>query len=161
VNEKLDERLTTGHDGVIVNTEPEKKIVADMLWRGIKVAPAWLVLSFLIWGTDGVASGAYGIALVFANFIAAAGLLTWAGRISPGALMFAALGGFILRLAVLTIAVIAASKISVFAPVPLGITIIVSHLGLLVWETRYVSLSLAYPGLGPARLAQKQRKEMK
>jgi hypothetical protein len=161
VNEKLDERLTTGHDGVIVNTEPEKKIVADMLWRGIKVAPAGLGLSFLIWGTDGVASGAYGIALVFANFIAAAGLLTWAGRISPGALMFAALGGFILRLAVLTIAVIAASKISVFAPVPLGITIIVSHLGLLVWETRYVSLSLAYPGLGPARLAQKQRKEMK
>jgi hypothetical protein len=161
VNEKLDERLTTGHDGVIVNIEPEKKIVADMLWRGIKVAPAWLVLSFLIFGIDGVASGAYGIALVFANFIAAAGLLTWAGRISPGALMFAALGGFILRLAVLTVAVIAASKISVFAPVPLGITIIVSHLGLLVWETRYVSLSLAYPGLGPARLAQKQRKETK
>ncbi len=161
MNEKLDERLTTGHDGVIVNIEPEKKIVADMLWRGIKVAPAWLVLSFLIFGIDGVASGAYGIALVFANFIAAAGLLTWAGRISPGALMFAALGGFILRLAVLTVAVIAASKISVFAPVPLGITIIVSHLGLLVWETRYVSLSLAYPGLGPARLAQKQRKETK
>ena len=136
MNEKLDERLTTAQDGIVVNTEPEKKIVADMLWRGIKVAPAWLVFSFLIWGTDGVASGAYGIALVFANFIAAAGLLTWAGRISPGALMFAALGGFILRLAVLTVAVIAASKISVFAPVPLGVRISVSHLVLLVWETR-------------------------
>jgi hypothetical protein len=101
------------------------------------------------------------IALVFANFIAAAALLTWAGRISPGALMFAALGGFILRLVVLTIAVIAASKISVFAPVPLGITIIVSHLGLLVWETRYVSLSLAYPGLGPSNMTPKKCKEIK
>lgn len=161
MNGKLGERLTTAQDGVVVNIEPEKKIVADMLWRGIKVAPAWLAFSFLIWGADGAASAAYGIGLVFANFIAAAALLTWAGRISPGALMFAALGGFILRLAVLTIAVIAASKTSVFAPVPLGTTIIVSHLGLLVWETRYVSLSLAYPGLGPARLAQKQYKEMK
>tara|TARA_Y100001949_G_scaffold53905_1_gene45336 strand:+ start:8743 stop:9228 length:486 start_codon:yes stop_codon:yes gene_type:complete len=161
MNEKLDEDLMTAQEDAVVNIEPEKRIVADMLWRGIKVAPVWLVFSFLIWGTDGAASGAYGIALVFANFIAAAGLLTWAGRISPGALMFAALGGFILRLVILTVAVIAASKVSVFAPVPLGITIIVSHLGLLVWETRYVSLSLAYPGLGPARLAQKQCKEMK
>ena len=55
MNEKLDERSTTAQDGIGVNIEPEKKIVADMLWRGIKVAPAWLVLSFLIWGTDGAA----------------------------------------------------------------------------------------------------------
>ena len=61
----------------------------------------------------------------------------------------------------MTVAVIAASKISVFAPVPLGITIIVSHLGLLIWETRYVSLSLAYPGIGPRPLGKKNYKEMK
>ena len=53
------------------------------------------------------------------------------------------------------------SKITFFAPVPLAITIIVSHLGLLVWETRYVSLSLAYPGLGPSHMTQKNRKEIK
>ena len=33
--------------------------------------------------------------------------------------------------------------------VPLAITLLVTHLGLLLWETRYVSLSLAYPGLKP------------
>jgi hypothetical protein len=32
---------------------------------------------------------------------------------------------------------------------PLGLTIILAHLGLLFWELRYVSLSLAYPGLKP------------
>jgi|ETN01SMinimDraft_1059929.scaffolds.fasta_scaffold180934_1 hypothetical protein len=160
MNERAEQPLLTPQD-LQTNAEPEKGIVADMVVRGIKIAPVWLIISWLVWGVDGVASAAYGLGLIFANFIAAAAFLTWAGRISAGALMFAALGGFIVRLGVLTLAVVAASKISVFAPVPLGITIIVSHLGLLVWETRYVSLSLAYPGLGPAHMTQTNCKETK
>jgi hypothetical protein len=31
----------------------------------------------------------------------------------------------------------------------LGVCILVTHLGLLFWELRYVSASLAYPGLKP------------
>jgi hypothetical protein len=31
----------------------------------------------------------------------------------------------------------------------LGATIIVTHLGLLVWELKYVAMSLAFPGLKP------------
>jgi len=34
---------------------------------------------------------------------------------------------------------------------PLGLTLIVTHLGLLLWETRYVSASLAFPGLKPRK----------
>jgi hypothetical protein len=37
------------------------------------------------------------------------------------------------------------------ATAPLAITIVVTHLGLLFWETRHVSASLAYPGLKPRR----------
>ena len=143
------------------NDEPEKGIVVDMLRRGIKIVPAWLLISLLVWGVDGALSAAYGVALIFANFLTASLLLTWAALISSAALMFADLFGFIVRLGALTVAVIAVSKISFFAPVPLGITIIVSHLGLLVWETRYVSLSLAYPGLGPDNMAPKKFKEIK
>ena len=33
----------------------------------------------------------------------------------------------------------------------LAITILVTHLGLLFWETRYVSATLAYPALKPRR----------
>jgi hypothetical protein len=33
----------------------------------------------------------------------------------------------------------------------LGATIIVTHLGLLLWELKYVAISLAHPGLKPAR----------
>ncbi|MEC8975760.1 MAG: ATP synthase subunit I [Actinomycetota bacterium] len=161
MKQNLGERFIDTPENARGNTEPERGIVADMLRRGVKFVPMWLLFTLLLWGPDGAASAAYGIGLIFANFIAAAALLTWAGRISPTALMVAALGGFILRLGVLTVAVIAASKISVFAPVPLGITIIVSHLGLLIWETRYVSLSLAYPGIGPRPLGKKNYKEMK
>ena len=30
-------------------------------------------------------------------------------------------------------------------------TILITHVGLLMWETRYVSISLAYPGLKPRK----------
>ena len=31
----------------------------------------------------------------------------------------------------------------------LGLTLVISHLGLLFWEMRYVSATLAFPGLKP------------
>jgi hypothetical protein len=37
-----------------------------------------------------------------------------------------------------------------------GLTIIVTHLGLLIWETRFVSASLAFPGLKPPRASTTQ-----
>jgi len=60
------------------NDEPEKGIVVDMLRRGLKIVPAWLLISLLIWGVDGALSAAYGVALIFANFLTAALFLTWA-----------------------------------------------------------------------------------
>lgn len=35
------------------------------------------------------------------------------------------------------------------ALVPFGVTIVVAHLGLLFWETKYISASLAFPALKP------------
>jgi hypothetical protein len=34
--------------------------------------------------------------------------------------------------------------------VALGVTVLVTHLGLLFWELRYVSATLAFPALKPA-----------
>ena len=64
--------------------------------------------------------------------------------------MVAALGGFALRLFLLT-AIVWLVKDQAWVDITaLGFTLIVTHLGLLVWETRHVSASLAYPGLKPA-----------
>ncbi len=126
---------------------PERSIARDIVRRGLLIAPVWVVVAGLIWGFGGAASAAYGLALVLANLFAAAAIITHAARISLNALMAAVLGGFIVRIGLLLAAVFAVSWHSLFEPVPLAITVLVTHLGLLTWEARYVSLSLANPGL--------------
>ena len=130
-------------------SEPERSIARDIVRRGLLVAPFWILATGLIWGVGGAASSAYGLALVLANLLAAAAIITHAARISPNVLMAAVMGGFIVRIVLLAAAVFAVSWHSLFEAVPLAITILVSHLGLLTWETRYVSLALAQPGLVP------------
>ena len=102
-----------------------------------------------IWGADGAWSTAYAIGLVLVNFMLSASLIGWAARISLAALMAATLFGYLFRLGAdlpRRVLVKDAGWISIPA---IGTAIIVTHLGLLVWELRYVSISLAYPGLKP------------
>jgi Na+/H+-dicarboxylate symporter len=49
------------------------------------------------------------------------------------------------------VAVFAVRNLGWVELMPLGLTIILAHLGLLFWELRYVSLSLAYPGFKPRK----------
>jgi len=63
--------------------------------------------------------------------------------------MAAVLGGYMLRLGVLTVAILIVKDMSWVERAPLFTTLLVTHVGLLIWETRSVSLSLAYPGLKP------------
>ena len=89
------------------------------------------------------------VALVVGNFLLAARIMAVTARISINALMGAVLGGYVLRLALITTAVLLIKDLSWVELIPLCATLIVTHLGLLIWETRYVSMTLAYPGLKP------------
>jgi hypothetical protein len=129
----------------------ESTIARDMVRRGLPAAPVLLLVSGLGWGLDGALSSAYGIVLVVANLALSAALLVWASRISLAMMMGVALGGNLVRLALVFAAVILVRDLSWVELWPLGITIIVTHLGLLFWETRYVSASLAFPALRPPR----------
>ena len=127
----------------------ERAIATDLVKRGLFVAPALLVLFGITHGLEGALSSGYGLVLVLLNFAFAAALLTWTVRVSLSLMMAAVLGGYVLRLGLITAAVLAVRDASWVEMVPLGVTIIVTHLGLLLWETRYVSASLAYPALKP------------
>lgn len=127
----------------------ERQVAGDMIRRGLPVAPVLVVVAGLIWGLDGALSAAYGLAIVLANFALAAVLLSWAGRRSVALLMGVALFGYVFRLGLVTLAVLAVKDLAWVALVPLGLTIVISHLGLLFWETSRVSASLAFPGLKP------------
>jgi len=64
--------------------------------------------------------------------------------------MGVALFGYLIRLALIFLAIWLVRGASWVALVPLGITIISAHLGLLFWEMKYISASLAFPALKPS-----------
>lgn len=129
---------------------PERQVARDLVRRGLIIAPLAIAAGAIGWGAAGAASVAFALALVLANFAVAAALLGWAARISLGLLMGVSLFGFVVRLAAISAAVLLVADQAWVEPIPLGITLVVTHLGLLFWETRYVSASLAFPGLKPS-----------
>lgn len=140
-------------DAVADPAAPELQIARDLARRALVVAPLFLLLCGALWGLDGLASSAFALVLVVANFALAAALMAWGVRISVGALGAAVLGGYILRLALITVAVLAVVDAAWMNLPALGLTLVGAHLVLLTWETRYVSASLAYPGLKPSQAA--------
>jgi len=127
----------------------EQQIATDMIRRSVFVAPVLIGLCAIPWGLHGALSSAFAIAIVLVNFAVAASLLAWTARISLALMMGAALGGYLLRLALISAAVLLVKDLAWVELWPLGLTLIVTHLGLLGWETKYVSASLAFPGLKP------------
>ena len=130
---------------------PEVEISTDMIKRGIVVAPVLIALSGVIWQANGAWSSAYGIAIVLVNFALAAGMIAISVRISYAALLAATLFGYIARLALIFFAVFLVRNTGWISMPAVGMSIIVTHLGLLVWELKYVAISLAFPGLKPSQ----------
>ena len=97
--------------------------------------------------------------LVALNFFVSARLIGWAAARSLALLQGAVLGGFIVRLFALTLIVLGLEQFS-FIDIPvLVLTIAVTHIALLIWETRYVSLTLAAPGLKPGVVDREPKDE--
>ena len=130
---------------------PEITVSLDIIKRGAYVAPIIVAVCAVFAGLDGVFSSLYGIALVLVNFFFAAGLVAVTARISLGLMMGAVLFGYLARLGLIFLAVILVRDASWISLTALGLTIIVTHLGLLVWEMRYVAASLAFPALKPKK----------
>jgi hypothetical protein len=137
--------MTTRFEG----PAPEVAVSNDMIKRGLVVAPVLIGICAVIWGGDGAWSSAYGIAIVLANFALAAGLIAAAARISVALMMAATLFGYLIRLGLIFLAVFLVKDAGWISLPALGSTIIVTHLGLLFWEMKYVAISLAHPGLKP------------
>jgi len=135
--------------GPVAGPAVERALVWDMAKRAAWVAPAMIVVAGLVWGVAGALSTLYGIGLVLVNLVVAASLMTWSARLGPAAMGATAMFGFLVRLGLIFVAVLAVRDAWWVSLVPLGLTIIVTHLGLLFWEMKYVSASLAFPGLKP------------
>jgi hypothetical protein len=127
----------------------ETRIARDLAKHALIVAPVLIVGVGLWRGLDGALAVALALAIVCANFLVAAAILGWAARTSPNLLMGVALMGFITRLILITAIALGVKSLDIVDWPVFCITLIASHLGLLFWETRSISLSLASPGLKP------------
>jgi len=115
------------------------------------VAPVLIGICAVIWGSAGAWSAAFAIGIVLVNFLLSAFLISYTAKISLGLMMGATLFGYLIRLGLIMAAVLLVKDASWISLPALGATIIVTHLGLLLWELKYVAISLAHPGLKPAR----------
>ena len=139
--------FTTRLDG----PAPEVDVTKDLSKRGLLVAPLVVAVCAVIWGGNGAWSALFGVAIVLVNFALAAGTIAMTARISLSLMMGAILFGYLVRLGLILLAVLLVKDAGWISRPALGATIIVTHVGLLAWELKYVALSLAHPGLRPAR----------
>ena len=134
-----------------VTVAPESDIARHLARRAVLVAPVFLLVGVLGWGLDGLLSSALALVLVAVNFRLGAAIITRAAQISINALYGAVLGGYVVRLALMTAVVLVVKAVGLLATVPFAITLLVTHLGLLAWESRHVAMTLAAPGLKPTK----------
>jgi hypothetical protein len=128
---------------------PAASVALDMVKRGVPFIPVAMLIGAAFGGFEGAMSVLYGVAVVMINLLLSAALLAWASKISFAMVASVSLMGYVLRLGFVFLAVWLVKDQAWVSLISLGVTIIATHLGLLVWELRYVSASFAYPGLKP------------
>jgi hypothetical protein len=128
----------------------ERQLAFDMAKRALPVAPLLILACGLAWGADGAWSALAAVVIVVVNLVVAAVAMSWAARRSLATMMAVALGGFVVRMAIIAGIVAVIRDWSWVNLTALAVSILVTQLGLLLWELKYVSASLAYPGLKPA-----------
>lgn len=130
---------------------PEPRIARHLALHALWVGPVVVTVAGLLRGWTGASGAAVALALVAVNFLFSAALLGWSARISPSMLAAAVLGGYVVRLGLVAAAGLGLRAAGVIDFATFGVVLVATHLGLLVWELRSVSLSLAAPGLRPKR----------
>lgn len=128
---------------------PERRVAADIARRGLLAGPPLVLFCALGWGLGGLWSSLLALGLVLFNFLAGAAIIGLCARISLAVLMGGVLGGYILRLGIITAVVVPIRNAGWFDAVPFAIVLLVLHIGLLIWELRHVAASLAHPDLNP------------
>ena len=139
-----------GRAGAQSERAPEMTVALDMMKLAVFFAVPLLLGGALAWGWNGMASVALALALVLVNFALGAAVIGWGARINSTAMIVGVMGGYLLRLGIVTAAVLPVADHRWFEVAPFAVSLLATHLGLLAIESRRVSASLAFPGLKPS-----------
>lgn len=118
---------------------PERLVIR----RALPFFPALLIVSFfaglMAAGTGAGASAVIGVLIVLANFVASGLSLAWSSQISPVAIYAVVLGGFLLKLVVLAISLLALRTLGWFSTDAFVAAFVPSMLALLICEMKVLS----------------------
>lgn len=119
--------------------EPERELVRRLLPLSVPVLAIAALAGALLEGAGAAWSAAIGVAAVAVNFVGYASSVAWAARISPTLLMAVGLGGFIVRLATFTVALLLLDTLAWFSPVAFAAAFVPTTVALLVVEMRLLA----------------------
>lgn len=113
-------------------------MVRRALAGGVLALPVAALAGWAAGGGDAAASAVLGVIVVVANFAVHGLSLAWASGVSISAVHAVALGGFVLRMAAIVIALVLLDRTAFFSPAVFAVAALVATLALLVYEARLV-----------------------
>jgi hypothetical protein len=119
--------------------EPEHELVRRLLPFSLPAFAVAALLGALLGGAGAAWSAGIGVAAVAVNFIGFAYSVAWAARIDPTVLMAVGLGGFVVRLATLTVALLLLDRLGWFSPLAFAAAFVPTTIALLVVEMKLLA----------------------
>ena len=112
----------------------ELNLVRSLLRRAVVVGPIAVVVAGIIRGVDGAVAAAIGVVLVVGYYLLSGALMSWLARVSLGAYHAGALFGFVARLGLIVVTMLALAALFDVDRPALGLTVIATYMVLLLWE---------------------------
>jgi hypothetical protein len=119
--------------------EPERELIRRISPFALPAAALAFAAGAFLSGADAGWSAVVGIVVVFTNFVANGLSVAWAAGISPVILYAVALGGFVVRLIVITVAILLLRELSWFSVEAFVAALVPATVGLLVVEMKLLS----------------------
>jgi hypothetical protein len=141
------------------SAEPELEMVRRAAPFGPPAAIVALLAGALAGGWGVGWSAAIGVLVVTANLVASGTSMAYAARISPTALFGMAMGGFVVRMAVIVAIMFGLNRFGWFSPLAFGLAVVPATLLLLGYEMRLmakgVGRELLIPPPAPGRAKER------
>jgi hypothetical protein len=119
--------------------EPEHELVRRLLPYSLPAFAVAALTGGLFSGAGAAWSGGIAVIVVTANFVGNAYSVSWAARIGPTVLMAVGLGGFMVRLATLTVALLLLDRLSWFSPLAFAAAFVPTTIALLAVEMKLLA----------------------
>ncbi len=116
--------------------EPERELVRRLLPFAVPALAIAAGVGAALGGAGAAWSAAIAIGVVALNFVAHAGSMAWAARISPMLVMAVGLGGYVVRVAAFTVALLLLNRLAWFSPLAFVAAFAPATVALLAVEMR-------------------------